>query len=859
MTVLGDYRQVTFYPLHDEHHPLGLPPTFLLSDAPRHREVSTLKPHISSCSYANVVYSAYGMWLLRTDFRELKYFDKPPRRYAILSHVWDDDEQTFQDIRQFFPAYTLDLDPLAWASPKVRGCCVYAASQGFRWVWIDSCCIDKTSSAELSEAINSMYKWYRDATVCYVYLADVPANRDPHGADSPFRSSKWFTRGFTLQELIAPVDVRFLSQEWIWIGDKVIFATLLREITEIDIGVLTFQVPLSSVSVARRMRWASRRKTTRMEDEAYCLMGIFGVNMPTIYGEGKRAFQRLQEEIMKTCPDHTLFTWGPWWKASLNTFHTLGDFWSTEDSTSYPLLAESPALFETYSSYHPKLRVSSLQQFWESMAPLSARRMAVSISFIDSRDTHSPAMQKRPSDMSISSSSVPESRDVPQFVYTSYGVRAHLPVLDLPQTSPGAPSLALALLACHVPVWEASSLVALILRREQQVIPMYTVGATFRRAHAPVSLRWVTFNAADPGWVKLAPYTWRDIYIVDPASATGSTGIPSIVPTYTPGAHHIFIPYWVMAKLEEQGLLPHITSTFAIGTESYHTIHQVPLEGILTYAFKSRDSDVMAVIQIDMAEARYVSRALLRVSAGTISSPSTLAQYTVRWLWSDLYDGVDGAQSLHDRETSIHVSLTHMARESSFANDIFLWAIADIEFNLDRQLPPTDDRESARRSNLHSSPLLGDMDATLSADTTDLSALDTHSEYAESEQEDLDQPDSRRKRRSSLGEQERYSGTLNWRQLGGPTRWVVPASRRSAHLNDSIYPARSTTHPFGGWLNNPLQLPLAERTATARPVALTPVESPPPRRAPRGPRAMNARAILHSLPPTYSDSRQAAS
>ncbi len=323
------------------------------------------------------------MWLLRTDFRELKYFNKPPRQYAILSHVWDDNEQSFQDVRGFLqvPA-SLDHDPLPWASEKIRCCCIYAASQGFRWVWIDTCCIDKTSSAELSEAINSMYRWYRDATVCYVYLADVPASQDPYPTGSRFRNSNWFTRGWTLQELLAPVDVRFLSREWIWIGDKVIFATLLREITGIEIGVLTFQVPLSSVSVARRMLWASRRKTTRVEDEAYSLMGIFDVHMPTIYGEGRRAFQRLQEEIMRTSPDHTLFAWGPcnWWDSDSGSSTVLrfGDLATTEDTISYPLLAASPASFGAHTTY-PKLRVSSLREFWESVAPLPPNRWSVDV------------------------------------------------------------------------------------------------------------------------------------------------------------------------------------------------------------------------------------------------------------------------------------------------------------------------------------------------------------------------------------------------------------------------------------------------------------------------------------------------
>ncbi|EIW64802.1 HET-domain-containing protein, partial [Trametes versicolor FP-101664 SS1] len=252
------------------------------------------------------------MWLLSTDRAELTYFNEPPAKYAILSHVWGQHEQSFQDIQALRDLCSLDdgKTPRSCASAKIRACCMYAEADGYEWLWIDTCCIDKTSSAELSEAINSMYDWYSRASACYAYLADVPTDEDPAAPDSAFRQSIWFRRSWTLQELIAPQEVVFLSKDWETLGNKYLWPGLLQEITGIEAEVLTFLKPLSSIPIALRMRWAAGRQTTRIEDEAYALMGIFGVNMPTIYGEGRRAFRRLQEEIMRQTPDQTLFLWG---------------------------------------------------------------------------------------------------------------------------------------------------------------------------------------------------------------------------------------------------------------------------------------------------------------------------------------------------------------------------------------------------------------------------------------------------------------------------------------------------------------------------------------------------------------------
>ncbi|EIW51940.1 uncharacterized protein TRAVEDRAFT_136475, partial [Trametes versicolor FP-101664 SS1] len=194
-------------------------------------------------------------------------------------------------------------------SHKVKGICKVARKAGFRLVWNDACCIDKSSSAELSEAINSMYDWFRLSDMCYVYLQDVADGDRPQEAQSDFRKSRWHTRGWTLQELIAPECVEFLTQTWQFLGTKLGLASTLEEITGVDVNILTGRATLNSASVARRMSWAAKRETTRIEDQAYSLMGIFGVHMPPIYGEGNNAFLRLQEEIIRTIPDQTIFAW----------------------------------------------------------------------------------------------------------------------------------------------------------------------------------------------------------------------------------------------------------------------------------------------------------------------------------------------------------------------------------------------------------------------------------------------------------------------------------------------------------------------------------------------------------------------
>nr|VWO97085.1 Putative heme-binding peroxidase (EC [Ganoderma boninense] len=170
-------------------------------------------------------------------------------------------------------------------SPKIVRACAVARANGYQYLWIDSCCIDKSSSSELSEAINSMYAWYSQAHVCYAYLADVSTGENHRERSSRFRSSRWFRRGWTLQELIAPLHLVFLSQDWSVIGPKYAFVDIVQEITGISDEALLQLKPLDQFSVAQRLSWASTRKTTRVEDQAYSLLGIFDINMPTLYGE----------------------------------------------------------------------------------------------------------------------------------------------------------------------------------------------------------------------------------------------------------------------------------------------------------------------------------------------------------------------------------------------------------------------------------------------------------------------------------------------------------------------------------------------------------------------------------------------
>lgn len=188
-----------------------------------------------------------------------------------------------------------------------------AATDTIKYSWIDTCCIDKTSSAELTEAINSMFRWYRNAAVCYVYLSDVSISTNNESFRSGLLSptlwtlncqhSKWFTRGWTLQELIAPASLRFYSAQGKQLGEKHALAHELNKITGISVHVLQGG-SMSHFSFEERMSWAAERKTKREEDLAYSLLGIFDVHMPLIYGEGQeKTFNRLRRAIRESVDD----------------------------------------------------------------------------------------------------------------------------------------------------------------------------------------------------------------------------------------------------------------------------------------------------------------------------------------------------------------------------------------------------------------------------------------------------------------------------------------------------------------------------------------------------------------------------
>ncbi|GKT43437.1 vegetative incompatibility protein HET-E-1 [Colletotrichum spaethianum] len=256
------------------------------------------------------------MWLINTRTLTLEEIHNPSAvKYAILSHTWEQEEVSFQDM-----AYLPKAKGKMGFAKIANACKMALEEEGLEYAWVDTCCIDKTSSAELSEAINSMYEWYKQADICFVFLSDLSPHTKPQQSATwhfrkaledaaVLRSCKWFSRGWTLQELIAPTYVKFYDSSWQYRFTKDGEASTLSTITRIDYDVLTFKRELASVPVAVKMSWASRRETTRIEDRAYSLLGLFDINMPMLYGEGQKAFQRLQEEIVKETDDLSLFAW----------------------------------------------------------------------------------------------------------------------------------------------------------------------------------------------------------------------------------------------------------------------------------------------------------------------------------------------------------------------------------------------------------------------------------------------------------------------------------------------------------------------------------------------------------------------
>jgi hypothetical protein len=227
--------------------------------------------------------------------------DDATPRYAILSHTWGEDveEVTFGDLAKGGGKHKSGYN-------KIRFCGEQAQQAGLQYFWIDTCCIDKSDKAELSLSIQSMFRWYQNATKCYVYLSDVSTKKRKFDDmlaqlswESAFRSSRWFMRGWTLQELLAPSIVEFFSQEWERLGDKMSLKSLINKITGIPYKALD-GTPLSQFSIDERLRWKGDRQTKREEDAWYSLSGIFDVEIAPAYSEGAAsAFQRLKNEINK--------------------------------------------------------------------------------------------------------------------------------------------------------------------------------------------------------------------------------------------------------------------------------------------------------------------------------------------------------------------------------------------------------------------------------------------------------------------------------------------------------------------------------------------------------------------------------
>jgi hypothetical protein len=242
----------------------------------------------------------------RLEFEE--FFDDQIPPYAILSHRWGPDEVSYHD-------FLAGRKRNGAGDKKILACCKYAAhDRGFGpidWVWIDTCCIDKSSSAELAEAINSMFDWYQNAIICYAHLSDVKKSETETVTDTEFESSQWFTRGWTLQEMIAPKVLVFLDREWEYIGARGSHEAIIAKAANIaGRRIKNFEEGLGKqVSVAEKLSWAVKRVTSRREDQAYCLLGLFEINMPLLYGEGGRAFERLQKEIIRSSNDESIFVW----------------------------------------------------------------------------------------------------------------------------------------------------------------------------------------------------------------------------------------------------------------------------------------------------------------------------------------------------------------------------------------------------------------------------------------------------------------------------------------------------------------------------------------------------------------------
>ena len=247
----------------------------------------------------------------------LEFRDDEATEYAILSHRWiDPTEVDYEEMVDLAKMDRQEQDEIRGRQgyKKTVDTCKQAKHDGYKWVWIDTCCIDKRSSAELSEAINSMYRWYGNAKICYAYLHDVdgssfPTEKDDKNYPKSNGWPEWFSRGWTLQEMIAPQNLQFFNKDWQPIGDKKRLSRTLERTTGVPEYILADGLEGNRLCAAQIISWAANRTTTRLEDRAYSLMGLMDVNMPMLYGEGKKAFHRLQLEIIRSSNDQSIFAW----------------------------------------------------------------------------------------------------------------------------------------------------------------------------------------------------------------------------------------------------------------------------------------------------------------------------------------------------------------------------------------------------------------------------------------------------------------------------------------------------------------------------------------------------------------------
>ncbi|PIL33594.1 hypothetical protein GSI_04217 [Ganoderma sinense ZZ0214-1] len=450
------------------------------------------------------------MWLLSTGRAELRFFSAPdevPGGYAILSHTWGANEQTFEKTQALCKKCKNTGDnPRDLSSDKVRESCILAERHGYSWLWNDTCCIDRTNPAELSEALNSRL-----------------------GVQD--RS-----------ELIMPSLVLFVSADWSKIfGNKVELAPVLEQVTGVSSRVLRREVHPFVVGVAERLSWASNRNTTRVEDEAYCLMGLFGISMLTIYGEGRQAFQRLQHEIMKQSFDTSLFAWGHGFKVDqqIAPERHIGQSEKTFLPYHSYLLSDSPKRFK-------KLFGCTVRYTPAAAAPLQP--------YLDGQWNRITSIGRDPAQQRTGTFGRIE---LPRFSATSYGVECRFPIIE-------SDGIAVAVLLCDT----GREHIGLLLRQSNDPVQdpwrkkYYIV--RYQPISFPSSQRYISlverlislgnnlYNLRLNG--KTVTAEWRDIFISD--SFPSAMNYDDVGPTFCAHLHSITpvppfrLPQWLPADEE---------------------------------------------------------------------------------------------------------------------------------------------------------------------------------------------------------------------------------------------------------------------------------------------------------------------